>query len=235
MDNRTVIRATELSGRAVVDLDAAEKVGKVDRIVLDPDARQVAGLLVSRGAAVAGERMHMTVPAGAVHAIGPDAVMIHRPATVSDEMMRRLDELPSVSDLIGRKVVTEDGRLIGRVDDVLLNRDNGRILGYTLGGHDVVGKLEGLFRGGRKGRTPYLSADAELRAGDDLIVAPDNALRDDWEAAEPGAAPSPVVTSAPGDTVQARVSTWTDCPVSRTPSSWFPLRTPTGATPRPGE
>src|SRR5687767_9060914 len=109
MDNRIAIRASELSGRAVVDLDAAEKVGKVDRIVLDPDARQVAALLVSRGAAVAGDRMHMTVPAGAIHAIGPDAVMIHRAANMSDEMMRRLDELPNAADLIGRKVVTEDG------------------------------------------------------------------------------------------------------------------------------
>ena len=38
-----MIRATELGGRAVVDMDAAEKLGKIDKVILDPDGRRVAG------------------------------------------------------------------------------------------------------------------------------------------------------------------------------------------------
>jgi uncharacterized protein YrrD len=37
-----MIRATELSGRPVIDIDAAEKVGVIDKIILDPDGRKVA-------------------------------------------------------------------------------------------------------------------------------------------------------------------------------------------------
>src|SRR4051794_18481295 len=94
MTTDVVIRATELSGRTVIDLDAAEKIGKVDRIVLDPDARKVAAILVSRGASVSGDAMHMTVPASAIRAVGPDAVTIHPGAVLPPEVMARLDQLP---------------------------------------------------------------------------------------------------------------------------------------------
>ena len=77
MENRTVVRATELSGRAVIDLDCAEKIGKVDKIVIDPGARRVAAFLISRGAPLNGEKLHLVVPASSVHAIGPDALTIH--------------------------------------------------------------------------------------------------------------------------------------------------------------
>ena len=43
-----MIRATELAGRAVVDIDAAEKIGTIDKIILDPDGKQVAGFVVTR-------------------------------------------------------------------------------------------------------------------------------------------------------------------------------------------
>jgi sporulation protein YlmC with PRC-barrel domain len=203
MQNRAVIRASALRGRAVVDLDRAEKLGTIDRIVVDPDARRVAGFLVSRGKSVSGEGMHMTVPASSVHAIGPDALTVLRPAAIADDAMRRIDNLPKASDLIGLKVVSEDGRLLGRVDDILINREDGRIVGYTLGGQDILNKLEGLFHAGTKDHPPYLRADAELRTGEELIVAPEGAVTEDWEADDTGAAEvpcawSPVEHTRPG-------------------------------------
>ena len=192
MNLDAVIRATDLSGRAVVDLDAAEKVGKVERLVLDPDARRVAALLVSRGGAISGDGMHMTVPASAIRALGPDAVTIHPGAAVSEQALAQLDRLPRTSDIIGCKVVSEDGRLLGRVDDVLIDRHDGRIIGYSLADQDVLGKISGLIAGDRKRKHgPYLRADADLRAGHNLIVAPDGAVSEDWsssDADDPGAA-----------------------------------------------
>jgi sporulation protein YlmC with PRC-barrel domain len=193
MENRTVVRATELSGRAVIDLDCAQRVGKVDKIVIDPNARRVAAFLISRGAPMEGESPNMIVPASSVHAIGPDALTIHYSSAVNDDTTR-LDELPRASDLIGRKVVSEDGRMLGQVDDVLISREDGRILGYTLGSPDVLNKLGQLFRGERKANVPYLRADAYLRTGDKLIIAPEGAVSDDWHA-EPSVArewPQPV-------------------------------------------
>jgi sporulation protein YlmC with PRC-barrel domain len=214
MENRTVVRATELSGRAVIDLDCAQKIGKVDKIVIDPNGRRVAAFLISRGTALQGESPHVMVPASSVHAIGPDALTIHYSSTVTDEATR-FDELPKASDLIGRKVVSEDGRMLGRVDDVLISREDGRILGYTLGSHDVldmVNKLGQLFRGERKAHVPYLRADAYLRTGDALIIAPEGAVSEDWHPEPPMARewPQPLTdrrglepgTVAPGSSIR---------------------------------
>ena len=179
MENGAVIRATELTGRSVVDLDSAEDVGRIDRIVLGPDTRQVAGFLVSRGAALTGGRTQMAVPASSVRAIGPDAITIHRARTVDAGAIERIETLPKASDVIGRKVVSEDGRLLGKVEDVLIHRGDGRIIGYTLGELDVLNRLEGLFRRDKKDHEPYLRADAELRMGKELIVAPVGAITEE--------------------------------------------------------
>ncbi len=58
-----MIRATELGGRAVVDMDAAEKLGKIDKVILDPDGRRVAGFVVSRGSSLLSSGTHVTLPA----------------------------------------------------------------------------------------------------------------------------------------------------------------------------
>jgi len=186
MENQAVIRATELTGRAVVDLDCAERVGRIDRIVLDTDTRQVAAFLVSRGASLARERTHVTVPASAVHAIGPDALTIHRAPEPDASVLDRIDNLPKASDLIGRKVVSRGGRYLGKIGDVLISRADGRIVGYTLGAHDVLNKIEQLFRRTRK-PAPYLRADVELRTGKELVVAPDDAVSEEWSSDEAGA------------------------------------------------
>jgi sporulation protein YlmC with PRC-barrel domain len=183
MENRAVIRATELTGRAVVDLDCAERVGRVDRIVLDTESRQVAAFLVSRGTALTRERTHVTVPASAVHAIGPDALTIHQTQETDAGVLDRIENLPKASDLIGRKVVSRGGRYLGRIGDVLISRADGRIIGYTLGAYDVLHKIEQLFRRDKK-HGPYLRADAELRTGKELVVAPDDAVSEEWGSDE---------------------------------------------------
>jgi len=168
-----MIRATELGGRAVVDMDAAEKVGKIEKVILDPEARRVAGFTVAHGGSLISHGTRMTLPASSVHAIGPDAVTVHGSVVVGD--LAHLDDLPRVSDVVGRKVVSRDGRLLGKVEDVLINDEDGRIIGYELSEHDGT----------------YLRAETDLRTGRDLIVVPEDAVARDLasetqDAREPG-------------------------------------------------
>ena len=180
-----MIRATELGGKAVVDVDAAEKLGKIDRVVLDPDARRVAGFVVVKGSSILGTGEHLVLPASSVHAIGPDAVTVHhRQGAAANSSAADLQHLPRVSDMVGRKVVSDQGQLLGAVDDVLIDETDGRILGYALSGGDLDDKLKHMLsKGGDRKRGGFLRADADLRAGKDLIVAPENAVSYDWDAA----------------------------------------------------
>lgn len=174
-----MIRLTSLAGRAVIDLDAAEKLGRIEKVILDPDGRQVAGFIVSRGSSLFGGGTDTTLSASAVHAIGPDAVTVR--TTGAAAVDPNLDGLPRVSDIVGRKVVSEEGRFLGTVDDVLVDESDGRILGYALHGATPGGKVGELLSGDRKdAAAPYLRADANLRAGQDLIVAPETAVSYDW-------------------------------------------------------
>jgi sporulation protein YlmC with PRC-barrel domain len=160
-EDKSMIRATELGGRAVVDMDAAEKVGRIEKVIIDPEARRVAGFTVAHGANLISGGTRMTLPASSVHAIGPDAVTVHGSVVAGD--LAHLEELPRVSDVVGRKVVSRDGRLLGKVEDILIDDEDGRIIGYELSDKDGT----------------YLKAEADLRTGRDLIVAPEDAVAHD--------------------------------------------------------
>ena len=177
-----MIRATELFGRAVIDIDVAEKIGTIDKMILNPDGRHVAGFVVVRaGSRLPGIKATVLIPSAAVHAIGPDAVTIKQSAVVGTDI-GRLEAFPKGSDVIGRKVVSEDGRFLGKISDVLIDRTDGRVVGYVLSDHTPRRKLDDAPGADKHRRhSPYLSADAKLRTGQDLIVAPEDAVSyDDW-------------------------------------------------------
>jgi sporulation protein YlmC with PRC-barrel domain len=209
-----MIRATELGGRAVIDMDAAEKLGKIEKVILDPDARRVAGFVVAHGASLLNEGTRITLPASAVHAIGPDAVTVRRDPQMVDEEPR-LEVLPRVSDVVGRKVVTETGRLLGTVNDVLIDDEDGRIVAYTLAdANNPFDKLEHLMSGDKRDQHPiFLKADADLRAGRDLIVAPESAVTRELAS---GGAVAPSLPPAPAGRAASR---WAAQPPSAAASS----------------
>ena len=199
-----MIRAKELGGRAVVDVDAAEKLGRIDRILLDPESRRVAGFVVSRGSSIFKNDQDILIPASSVHAVGPDAVTVHRGG---DEPIEGLDALPRVSDITGRKVVSESGKLLGTVEDVLIDERDGSIIGYALEGHGFRAALREMTGGDEAAHAPFLRADANLKAGHDLIVAPDDAVSFDREVAPgTGANPAPAARWRPAAPVTNTIS-----------------------------
>jgi sporulation protein YlmC with PRC-barrel domain len=176
-----MIRATELAGRAVIDIEAAERIGTIDKLILDPEGRRIAGFVVARaGSALTGGKSSILIPASAVHALGPDAVTV-RQSAASGSDVSRLEALPRGQDVIGRKVVSEDGRFLGKVSDVLIERSDGQIRGYLLADHKP-GRLldEMLGRAKQRHQHPYLPADVKLRTGRDLIVTSEDAVSYDW-------------------------------------------------------
>jgi len=160
-----------------VDVDGAEKIGVLHEVILDPAALRVAGLAVSGGVTFIGAQKQMLLPSSAVHAIGPDAVMVRRPP-LSDDTLSYLSVLPRVSDLAGRRLVSDTGTLVGSVCDVIFDSQDGRLIGYEFKPPNGSASVEKLLGVGRGRPLRYVRAEASLRIGTKLIVVPEDAVVD---------------------------------------------------------
>jgi sporulation protein YlmC with PRC-barrel domain len=170
-----MLRAADLKRRPVVDLDAAEKIGEIQEMILDPGAARVAGLAVSGGGGFIGTPKQLLIPSSAVHAIGPDAVMVRRPPSLEDTPSY-LAALPRVSDLAGRRLVSDAGRLVGSVCDVLFDSEDGRLVGYEFRPPNGSGGVNSLLGMARSRPAHYVRAEANLRIGANIIVVPDDSV-----------------------------------------------------------
>jgi len=180
-----MIKASHLLGRAVIDMEAAERLGKIKEMILQRDGERVAGFIVVRGETIVGTGgTRRIIPASALHSIGPDAVTV-RGSAMKDRSPGDLDNLPRMSDVVGRKMVTRGGRLLGSIDDVLINGADGTIIGFAVG-DAVRNKLENFFNPQRSRIHGYVRADADLQVGNELIVVPDDALIEEDPGAQGG-------------------------------------------------
>jgi uncharacterized protein YrrD len=177
-----MIKGSHLVGRAVIDMEAAERLGRIKEIIVQRDGERVAGFVVVHGETIVGTGgTRRTIPASAVHSIGPDAITLR--GSAMKERVAELESLPRMSDVVGHKMVTQSGRLLGSIDDVLINGADGTIIGFAVG-QGVRNKLEKFFNPQRSGIHGYVRADADLQVGNDLIVVPDNALIEGEPAAQ---------------------------------------------------
>jgi len=168
-----MIKGSQLVGRAVIDMEAAERLGKIKEIIVQRDGERVAGFVVVHGETIAGTGgKRRMIPASAVYSIGPDAMTVRGS---SMQELAELDNLPRMSDIIGHKMITQSGRLLGVIDDMLINRADGSIVGFVVGA-GVRNKLESIFNPQRPRVQGYVRADADLHVGKELIVVPDAAL-----------------------------------------------------------
>jgi len=183
-----MIKGSQLVGRAVIDMEAAERLGKIKEIIVQRDGERVAGFVIVHGETMVGTGgKRRTIPASAVHSIGPDAMTVRGSAM---QELAELDNLPRMSDIIGHKMITQSGRLLGVIDDMLINRANGTIVGFVVG-EGVRNKLENIFNPQRSRVHGYVRADANLSVGKELIVVPDDALIEGEPGAHEGDQKSP--------------------------------------------
>ena len=168
-----MIKGSQLVGRTVIDMEAAERLGKIKEIIVQRDGERVAGFVVAHGETIVatGGKRRM-IPASAVHSIGPDAMTV-RGSSMHE--LAELENLPRMSDIIGHKMITQSGRLLGVIDDMLINRADGTIVGFVVG-EGVRSKLENIFNPQRSRVHGYVRADSDLHVGKELIVVPDDAL-----------------------------------------------------------
>ena len=178
-----MIKGSQLIGRSVIDMEAAERLGKIREIIVQRDGERVAGFIIVHGETIVGSGgKRRMIPASSVYSIGPDAMTVRGS---SMQELAELDNLPRMSDIIGHKMVTRSGRLLGVIDDMLINGRDGSIVGFIVG-EGVRNKLENIFNPQRARVHGYVRADADLHVGKELIVVPDDSLIEGEPSAHEG-------------------------------------------------
>jgi len=214
------MKASELRGRAIVRLDQAEKIGTVDDLLLDFRTNEVSEFTMRSGM-LGGTKY---IKAGSVHTVGADAITISDHSVLEDQGLRSSDspQLAGLSALLGSKIVSEQGTLLGTLGDVMLDDTGLRIVCFELSGN-LWDKLTGSAK--------TFNAVPGIRMGRQLMIVP-NAIAQ--ELSGRGGQPAESAAPEPGDL--ADLSSPSTATLSRDyGSTGDPMEPPTGTSYRPSQ
>lgn len=161
-----LLRASEIIGRPVVSIEDGEDVAEIRDVVYDADRHRLLGFTLNKRGWFRG-RMKDLLPADTVAGLGPDAVTIEGCDALSaaDEVRAELSEPSPNREVIGVRVVTEDGRELGVVRDVVVQTGaNPEAVGYEIE-----------RAGSRSAPNLFVPISAQVAVSGDALVLPADA------------------------------------------------------------
>lgn len=157
-ETKDVVPIGNLTGMPVLSIATGNKLGHVSHVRIDPLNGRLSGLVLK-------EAENEALPYDRVHSFGRDAVMamsddsVVDPADLSGSPVRRAE------DLIGTKVVMENGEILGEIADVLVALNPPPVVVYEIR-RSMLDRL--------LGRTFFIPASVGYALSDDsarLIVS----------------------------------------------------------------
>lgn len=126
----------------VISLEEGQQIGHVKSLVVDPAGKKVAALIIEQKGWFKEQRF---IPYHKVNSAGSDAITIEKTASVE-----RATSLPDIVKLvrekvgiIGARIVTENGTLLGNVDEYYVDLATGTIAGLEFSGNLLNGLIKG--------------------------------------------------------------------------------------------
>ena len=156
------MKASRIREMAVVSIDDAEKIGSVQDILVNPDGQRVIALRIKP----AQGRDTTVVPVEEVASIGRDAITIRDTRGIATEVPTDPGTV-YLGKLLGTKVLTRAGDMLGTVAEVEIDPTDFRITGYELS----TGLMSDLF-GNRK----RLSSSGDVHYGKDILMIRESSL-----------------------------------------------------------
>jgi uncharacterized protein YrrD len=156
-----LLRARELTGRPVVTLDG-ELVAEIKDTVFERAGGRIAGFTL-RNPGLFSRTRKDSLPWEGVHGIGRDAVMVSDESVLlaAKEFASRKEARQG--DVLDDRVLTDNGRDLGRVVDVVLQSGDGlEVVGYEVEASEALGSA------GRRVLIPL--PDTVAVSGEHLIV-----------------------------------------------------------------
>lgn len=136
------MRRSQVIGLPVLTEADAEPLGTVADLLVSAHDGRVIGLLLTGGGALSGHRIY---PYEEVRAIGNGAVLVGSPSalltTRRSGAVRQM--LNRHTDLVGKRLIDENGDDLGIIGDLEFDPETGAIAGYQVSGGFVHDVLEG--------------------------------------------------------------------------------------------
>ena len=133
-----LMHGRELIGRPVVDGATGDDVAEIKDVVFDSGRGEITGFTLRKRGFLGG-RLKEVLPIGEVVSIGTDAVMIDgQRSLVSRKEAPEEMTTNAGSNVLTNQVVTESGRTLGEVKDVVvLGGRSPRVVGFEVAGGTV--------------------------------------------------------------------------------------------------
>lgn len=121
------ISALLLPDMQVYSVAEGEAMGRVKDVIIDPEEKRLLALAVERSGWY---RQVRVIPAGKISTVGDDLIMVdEKQAAVAPNLPKIVENMKNPCNIIGARVITQDGRALGRVEDFYLSRAGGEAIG----------------------------------------------------------------------------------------------------------
>lgn len=157
-----MVKGKKILGTLAIDLQTGTRFGRVRNIIIDPEKRRAKAVILP------GKRWfypQVWIEANSVLALGRDVLSINSASGVKStrEIPGGRDELEKgIRKLWGLMVVTEEGKLLGYLEDILFSVPGGDIAGLELS-RGLIGDI-------LQGRGFYPSKQISAISFDSVVV-----------------------------------------------------------------
>lgn len=153
-----------LIGKPVISLDTGTQIGETHDIVYSAAAGRLVGFTLLQNAGLFKRGDTFWLPAESIHSIGEDAVTIQSDSTLVAVEGDVNDYAAAAGQgVLGKRLMTEEGKFLGAIDDVLIERSSMKVVAYEVSG----GIIQDLYQG-----QTDVPVDTVISIGHDVVIVP---------------------------------------------------------------
>lgn len=132
----------QLIGMPIISLSDGSEVGQVHDVIYNPSEGRLIAVTSSVGGGIFGGGRTLLLRTEDVYSLGEDAITV-KDGNVIREVDRAAKEFGDEAGVavLGKRLMTDDGSFLGKIDDVLIDRESRRITAYEVSGgiwHDLM-------------------------------------------------------------------------------------------------
>ncbi len=168
-----LVRATSLVKLPVVTTSTGEALAEIRDVIYVPEVGKIVGFTLNKRGFLSG-RLKQVLGAPQIHAIGRDAVMVSDASVLDAPDGDDEAQAARGRNVIGNSVLTDAGKRLGTVRDLVVELNDNEVVGYELDGDSGLQRAEGA--------PLLLPLPATLAVSSDTLMVPadvEEFIRDD--------------------------------------------------------